>query len=42
MGKKKCDDKEYEKPEHPKYECKKCGRASKKEEKVCKPVKISN
>jgi hypothetical protein len=42
MGKKKCEVKDYEAPENPKFECKKCGRQSKKEEKVCKPVKIKN
>jgi ubiquitin len=42
MGKKKCDEKDYEKPKNPKFECKKCGRAAKKEENVCKSLKISN
>lgn len=41
MGKKKCEEKAYEAPENPNYVCRKCGRVSKKEEKVCKPVKIS-
>jgi len=42
MGEKKCEQKGYERPENPKYECKKCGRAAKKEGKICKPVKIAN
>jgi hypothetical protein len=42
MGKKKCEEKDYEKPENPKYACKKCGRVSKKEEKICKPIKLNH
>jgi hypothetical protein len=42
MTKKKCEKKEYEKPEKPNFECRKCGRASKKEDKLCKPVKLTN
>lgn len=40
MTKKRCEKKDYEKPEKPNYECKKCGRLSKKEEQVCKPEKV--
>ncbi|MFC0876022.1 hypothetical protein ACE01N_05485 [Saccharicrinis sp. FJH2] len=44
MGNKRCklSDKDYSKkiPEKPKYECKKCGRQAKKEDKVCKPMKV--
>ena len=43
MGKKRCklSDKQYadKMPSKAKYECKKCGRLSKKDENVCKPVK---
>lgn len=42
MSKKKCEDKDYKKPENPKFVCQKCGRESKKEDKVCKPVKLNN
>jgi hypothetical protein len=42
MSKKKCEKKDYEKPEYPVYECKKCGRASRKEDKLCKPVHLNN
>jgi hypothetical protein len=40
MGKTACKKKDYHEPENPKYICCKCGVKSKKEEKVCKPVKI--
>ena len=42
MSKKKCEEKDYEKPENAKYACKKCGRNAKKEDKICKPVKLNN
>ena len=42
MGKKKCQEKDYVIPSNPKYTCKKCGREGKKEEKICKPVKLNN
>jgi hypothetical protein len=42
MTKKRCKKEDYEKPETPKYECKKCGRLSKKEEQVCKPEKVKS
>lgn len=40
MSKKSCDNKDYEKPQAPKYECKKCGRKALKEKQVCKPKEI--
>ena len=42
MSKKKCEVKDYEKSENEKYVCKKCGRGAKKEDKICKPVKLNN
>jgi hypothetical protein len=42
MSKKKCEAKDYERPENAKFTCKKCGRESQKEEKICKPVKLTN
>ena len=42
MSKKKCEEKDYEKPENAKYAYKKCGRNAKKEDKICKPVKLNN
>jgi hypothetical protein len=42
MSKKKCEEKDYEKPDNAKFTCRKCGRSAKKEEKVCKPVKLNN
>lgn len=45
MGKKKCKDADKLKnpviKETHKYECKKCGLGSKKEENLCKPKKIN-
>jgi len=40
MTKKRCEKKDYVKPEAPKYECRKCGRQSIKEKQVCKPKGI--
>jgi hypothetical protein len=40
MAKKRCEKKNYTIPETPKYICKKCERASTKEEKLCKPQKL--
>jgi len=42
MSKKLCkkDKNKTAKPEKAKFECKKCGLQAKKEEKLCKPVKI--
>jgi len=42
MSKKLCkkDKKKKIKPEKVRFECKKCGLQAKKEEKLCKPVKI--
>lgn len=41
MGKKLCDLKEQDGNEKtPKYRCKRCERASRKESKLCKPQKI--
>jgi len=40
MSKKRCEKKDYEKPEAPKFECKKCGRLSIKEKQVCKPKEV--
>lgn len=40
MSKTQCKKEDYTEPENPKYVCKRCGRKSKKEEKVCKPQKI--
>jgi hypothetical protein len=40
MGKHACKKKEPEEVENPKYQCKKCGALVKKEDKVCKPVKL--
>jgi hypothetical protein len=40
MSKKRCEQKDYEKPETPKFECKKCGRKAVKEKQVCKPKEI--
>jgi len=40
MTKKRCEKKDYEKPEEPKFECKKCGRKALKEKQVCKPKEI--
>lgn len=44
MSKKKCkiSDEKYQAklPDDPKYQCKKCGRVSKKEDTVCKAIKI--
>jgi len=34
--------KEYKPPEDPKYECKKCGKVTTKEKKVCKPRKVKS
>jgi len=41
MTKKRCEKKDYEKPEAPKFECKKCGRKANKEKQVCKPKEIN-
>ncbi len=40
MSKKRCEKKDYEKPEVAKFECKKCGRYSVKEKQVCKPKEV--
>jgi len=40
MGKKACKKDNYQEPENPQYECKKCGLKAKKEEKLCKPKKL--
>ena len=40
MAKKRCEKKDYEKPEEAKYECKKCGRQAVKEKQVCKPKEV--
>jgi hypothetical protein len=40
MSKKRCEQKDYEKPEVPKFECKKCGRKAVKEKQVCRPKEI--
>ncbi len=42
MSKKACKKKDFEDKENPKYKCKKCGAKVKKEDKVCKPKKISS
>ncbi len=41
MSKKACKKKDFHDKEDPKYSCKKCGAKVKKEDKVCKPKKIS-
>jgi rRNA maturation endonuclease Nob1 len=41
MSKTACKKKKYKVPDNPKYYCKKCGSKAKKEDKVCKPKKIS-
>ena len=40
MGKTLCKKDKEKTIENPKYVCKRCGRAAKKEEKLCKPKKI--
>jgi hypothetical protein len=40
MGKTACRKNNPKDIENPKYRCKKCGSLTKKEEKVCKPVKL--
>lgn len=40
MSKKQCKNDNYEKPENPKFRCKKCGRLAKKKEQLHKPSKI--
>ena len=40
MSKKACKTKEFEDKKEPKFVCAKCGAKVKKEEKVCKPLKI--
>ncbi len=39
MAKKRCKKEDYSPPEEPKFQCKKCGRLSKKENQVCDPKK---
>jgi len=39
MAKKMCSIEKYEKPEDPKFKCKKCGRYAKKSDQLCKPNK---
>lgn len=41
MSKKACKKKDFEDKNDPRFECKKCGAKVKKEDKVCKPKKIS-
>lgn len=41
MSKKACKKKDFEDKSDPHYECKKCGVKVKKEDKVCKPKKIT-
>lgn len=41
MSKKACKKKDFEDKNDPHFECKKCGAKVKKEDKVCKPRKIS-
>jgi hypothetical protein len=40
MSKKRCEQSDYEKPEIPKFQCKKCGRKALKEKHVCKPKEV--
>lgn len=40
MSKKACKKKDFKSSENPKYECKKCGAAVSKKEKVCKAKKV--
>jgi hypothetical protein len=42
MGKKACDKKKFENTPEPRFQCKRCGAKVKKEEKVCKPVKLED
>ncbi len=42
MSKTICKKKEYADSPNPRFECKKCGAKSKKEEKVCKPRKLDD
>ncbi len=41
MSKKACKKKDFEDKNDPRFECKKCGAKVKKEDRVCKPKKIS-
>jgi len=41
MSKKACKKKDFEDKNDPHFECKKCGAKVKREDKVCKPRKIS-
>lgn len=40
MVKTACKKKKFEEPEEPKYICNRCGAKVRKEDKVCKPVKL--
>jgi len=42
MSKKACKTKGFENKEDARYECKRCGAQVRKEEKVCKPKKVSD
>ncbi len=37
---KRCKKKDYTEPENPKYECEKCHRKAKSDEKLCKPESL--
>jgi hypothetical protein len=40
VSKRACKNKDFEEKENPKFVCGKCGAKVKKEEKVCKPLRI--
>jgi hypothetical protein len=42
MGKTACKKENFDNSKNPRFECKKCGARVKKEEKVCKPVKLED
>lgn len=42
MSKMACEKKDFRDSEDPKFQCKKCGARVKKEDKICKPKKLSH
>lgn len=42
MGKKQCKNDDYKEKDEALYICRKCERKAKKEEKLCKPMKIKD